>query len=84
MTVRIEISLSSTLDEKVESLTQELEMSRDEFVSMAVQAFIERHETRRMMAALNKVHGDPPDEEERAILREMKEHHRKLMRDDPW
>ena len=84
MTVRIEISLSSTLDEKVESLARELKMSRNEFVSMAVQAFIERHETRRMMAALNKVDGDPPDEEERAILREMLEHHRKLMRDDPW
>ena len=51
---------------------------------MAVQEFIERDETRRMMAALNEVHGDPPDEEELAILRQMLEHHRKLMRDDPW
>ncbi len=84
MTVRIEISLSSTLDEKVESLARELEMSRNEFVSMAVQAFIERHETRRMMAALNKVHGDPPDEEERAILGQIRELHRKTLRDDLW
>jgi len=84
MTVRIEISLSSTLDEKVESLARELKMSRNEFVSMAVQAFIERHETRRMVAALNKIHGDPPDEEERATLEQMRDLHRKTLRDDPW
>ena len=84
MTVRIKISLSSTLDEKVESLARELEVSRNEFVSMAVQAFIERHETRRMVAALNKVHGDLPDEEERATLGQMQELHRKTLRDDPW
>ena len=77
---------------KVDGLAQELEMSRNELLSIAVQEFIERHETRRMMAALNDVHmaalndvhKDFPDEEERAILREMREHHRKLMRDDKW
>ena len=84
MTVKIEVSLSNTLFEEVESRARELKMSRNEFLSMAIQEFIERDETRRMMAALNEVHGDPPDEEELAILRQMLEHHRKLMRDDPW
>ncbi|MXY94303.1 MAG: ribbon-helix-helix protein, CopG family [Caldilineaceae bacterium SB0670_bin_27] len=84
MTVRIEITLSSTLIEKVESLARELEMSRNELLSIAVQEFIERRETRRMMEALNEVHGDPPDEEELAILRQMLELHRKTLRDDPW
>ena len=84
MTVRIEISLSSTLDEKVESLAQELEMSRNEFVSMAVQTFIERHETRRMVEALNEVYRDSPNEEDRAIQGEIQEYHRKLMRDGQW
>ena len=84
MTVKIEVSLSSTLFEEVESLARELEMSRSELLSIAVQEYIERRETRRMMAALNEVHGDPPGEEELAVLRQMREHHRKLMRGDPW
>ena len=84
MTVRIEITLSSSLNEKMESLTRELKMSRNELLSIAVQEFIERRETRRMMAALNEVYGDPPDEEELAILRQMLELHRKTLRDDPW
>ena len=66
MTVKIEVSLSSILNEKVESLARELEVSRNELLSIAVQEFIERSETRRMMAALNEVYGEPPDEGKRA------------------
>ncbi|MCY4080238.1 MAG: ribbon-helix-helix protein, CopG family [Caldilineaceae bacterium] len=84
MTVKIEVSLSNTLFEEVESLAREMKMSRNELLSVAIQEFIERSETRRMMAALNEVHGDPPDEEELATLRQMLEHHRKTLRDDAW
>lgn len=59
-------------------------MSRNELLSVAVQEFIERDETRRMMAALNEVYKDFPDEEEQATLRQMLELHRKTLRDDPW
>ena len=59
-------------------------MSRSQLLSIAVQEFIERHETRRMMAALNEVYDDFTDEEDKAIQREIQEYHRKLMRDEPW
>ena len=84
MTVKTSISLSSSLVEKVESLARELNMSRSQLLSIAVQEFIERHETRRMMAALNEVYDDFTDEEDKAIQREIQEYHRKLMRDEPW
>ncbi len=84
MAVKTAISLNDSLFEKVESLTQELNMSRSRLFAIAVQEFIERHETRRMMAAINEAYDDFPDEEEQATLREMKEHHRKYMRDEPW
>ena len=84
MTVKTEILLSCILIEKVDSLARELRMSRNELLSVAVQEFIERDETRRMMAALNEVYKDFPDEEEQATLRQMLELHRKTLRDDPW
>ena len=84
MAVKTAISLSSSLFEKVESLRQQLNISRSRLFAIAVQEFIERHETKRMMAAINEAYDDFPDEEEQATLREMQEHHRKLMRDDPW
>ena len=84
MQVRTEISLNSSLIEKVDSLARELGISRSQLISTAVQEFVERNETRRMIAAINEVYADFPDEEEQATLRQILELHRKSMRDDPW
>ncbi len=84
MAVKTAISLNDSLFEKVETLTKEMKISRSRLFAIAVEEFIERHETRRMMAAINEAYDDFPDEEEQATLRAMLEHHRKFMRDEPW
>ena len=84
MAVKTAISLNESLFEKVETLTQELNISRSRLLAIAVQEFIERHETRRMIAAINKVQDEYTDDEDRAIQREIQEYQRKHMRDEPW
>ena len=84
MKVKTEISLNSSLFEKVETLARELNISRSRLVEIAFQEFIERCETRCMLAALNEVYEDWPDEEEKAIQRGIQEYHRKLMKDELW
>ncbi len=84
MAVKTAISLNDSLFEKVETLTRELNISRSRLFAIAVQEYIERHETRRMMAALNRVHDEYTNDEDRAIQREIQEYHRKHMRDEPW
>lgn len=84
MTVKTAISLNDSLFAKVEALTQELDISRSRLFAIAVQEYIERHETRRMMAALNKVSDEFVDEEDRAIQRGIREYYRKQERDEPW
>ena len=84
MKVRTEITLISSLLDKVDGLARELGISRSQLISTAVQDYVERDETRRMIAAINEVYADFPDEEEQATLRQMLELHRKSMRDDPW
>lgn len=84
MTVKTAISLNDSLFAKVEALTRELDISRSRLFAIAVQEYIERHETRRMMAALNKVSDEFIDEEDRAIQRGIREYHRRQMRDEPW
>ena len=84
MTVKTSISLSRSLVENVESLARELNISRNQLLSIAIQEFIERQETKRMVAAINEVYADSPNEEDRAIQREIQEYHRKLMRDEEW
>ena len=68
MAVKTAISLNESLFEKVETLTQELNISRSRLFAIAVQEFIERHETRRMIAAINKVQDEYTDDEDRAIF----------------
>ena len=84
MKVSMEISLSDDLVEEVDKLASELRISRSQLIELAVQTYLERHETRRMMAALNEVHRDGPDEEDLAFLRGIRAYHRKLMKDEPW
>lgn len=84
MKVSIEISLSDDLWEKVDKLASEQRMNRSQLIELAVQTYLERHETRRMMAALNEVHRSGLDEEEEAFLRGVRAYHRKLMKDEPW
>ena len=84
MKVRTEITLGRSLWEKVDGLARKLGISRSQLISTAVQDYVERDETRRMIAAINEVYADFPDEEEQATLRQMLELHRKSMRDDPW
>ncbi len=84
MKVSIEISLSNDLVEEADRLASELRISRSQLVELAVQTYLERHGTERMMAALNEVHRSGLDEEEQAVLRGVRAHHRKLMKDEPW
>ena len=84
MTVKTAISLNDSLFAKVEALTRELDISRSRLFALAVQEYIERHETRRMMAALNEVSDELIDEEDRTIQRGIREYHRRQMRDEPW
>ena len=84
MTVKTAISRNESLFAKVETLARELDISRSRLFAIALQEFIERHETARMLAALNEAYDGFPDEEERAIQREMYAYHREFMRDEQW
>lgn len=84
MTVKTAISLDDTLFEQVESLVQELNVSRSRLFTMAMQEFIKRREAQRIMAALNEVYSNGPDAEEVTVLRAMKRYHQKLVADEAW
>jgi metal-responsive CopG/Arc/MetJ family transcriptional regulator len=83
MTVKTAISLDEALFEQVETLVQELQVSRSRLFTIAMQEFIKRRETQRMIAAINEAFDDFPDEEEAAIQRDMQRHHEALMADEP-
>ena len=84
MTVKTAISLDDTLFAQVESLVQELELSRSRVIALAIQEFIKRRETQKMVAALHEAYADFPDEEEAATQQDMQRHQQLLMADESW
>lgn len=84
MTVKTAISLDDTLFEQVEHLMQELDMSRSRVIATALQEFIRRRETQKMVAAINEAYADFPNEEEAATQQALQREHQQLVADEPW
>lgn len=76
------ISLDEALLEQVDSLADELKVSRSRLFVMAVEELLQRHENRKLLQALNAAYNDAPDPEEEAQLREMLVHHRALVEEE--
>ena len=82
--VKTAISLNKTLLEKVDSVAQEMEMPRSHLFVLAVEEFLQRHENRRLLEAINKVYSDLPSEEETTYLRAIQHDYAETLEDEGW
>ena len=78
-TVKTAISLQKTLFDQVNELAEELHMPRSQLFAVAVEEFIERYESRKLLEALNEVYSDVPDQSEEALRQGMSRRHRQLV-----
>lgn len=81
-TVKTAISLEAPLFAQVESLAEELNISRSHLFVMAMEEFIERHQKQQMLAQLNAVYDeeDPALTKEEEVLRQkMRRTHKRLV-----
>ena len=77
--VKTAISLRKSLFERVNDLAQELQVSRSRLFVLAVEEFIQRHDNRRLLEALNDAYDDVPDSDEQALCGKMRQRHRQLV-----
>lgn len=84
--IKTDISLSKSLLAEVEAVAREMKISRSQLLVLAVQDFIRRHQTRRMVEQINQAYQDGPDEEERKWLEHALHSHRQLLEkeNDEW
>ena len=68
-TVRATISIQQSLFEEVNALAQELGVSRSRLFALAAEDFIQRHQNRQLLEAINDAYADLPDPEEQALRR---------------
>ena len=70
--VKTAISIEKPLFEELESLAEEMDVSRSHLISLAAKEFIDRHKSRKLLEAINAAYDDVPDPEEekrRALMR---------------
>ena len=72
--VKTAISLESSLFDRINELANELKVSRSGFFALAAQEFIARHESRKLLDALNAAYDDVA-----ALTGEMDGRHRELL-----
>jgi hypothetical protein len=58
-----------------------MEVSRSYLFSLAAREFIQRHKSKKMLAAINAAYQDLPDPEEEKLEKQMRSRHQELVKD---
>lgn len=78
--IKTAISLKDSLLEQADKLASKLEISRSRFFSLAVEAYIQSLENRKLLEDLNAAYQDEADSKEQNHLKQMKSKQRKLVK----
>jgi metal-responsive CopG/Arc/MetJ family transcriptional regulator len=77
--VKTAISLEPPLLDQIDSLAAELDVTRSRLIALAAEEFIRRHDSKRMLAALNRAYSAGPTKEETRVREAMRERHRRRL-----
>jgi metal-responsive CopG/Arc/MetJ family transcriptional regulator len=75
------ISIAKPLFEEVEALSKEMEVSRSYFFTLAAREFINHHNNKKLMDAINAAYKNAPDTLEESLRTQMKSKQRRLVKD---
>jgi metal-responsive CopG/Arc/MetJ family transcriptional regulator len=81
-TVKTDISLTKSLLDRVETLAKEMKISRNRLFVMAMEDFIQRHQSQRLLEQINAVYEDEPDLADQNLISQMRLHHRKIVENE--
>ena len=78
--VKIAVSIKKPLFEQAEKLAEQMQVSRSHLYTMALEMFLERHQSQCMLGRLNQLYEEnPPTAEERRLLEAMQRQQRRLV-----
>ena len=82
--VKTAISLEKELFDQVNKLSKEMNVSRSRFFALAVDDYLRRYESKKLLDEINSAYSDIPNEEEKRITHAMKQKQRENFQVDPW
>jgi len=77
--VKTAISLDALLLQQIDAVAAELRMPRSRLLAEAAREFLRRHQSSKLLAALNKAHANGPTDEEIEQRRAWKKQYRRRM-----
>lgn len=78
------ISVPDEIFDQVEGLTKEYGCSRSQVFTMAVEEFIERRRSKKLLEEMNNAYGDEDTREETGLKKHARSYHVRKMRKDPY
>lgn len=78
-TIKTAISLQEALFEQVDDLARELRVSRSQVVALALEEFVQRHQNRQLLEAINQAFEDMPDPDDISRTPARKQQHRRVV-----
>jgi len=77
--VKTAISLDKELFAQLESLAEEMKVSRSQLLGLALEDFLQRRHNQVLLEQLNAAYGDGPDPTEQTLLQSMRQTQRQLV-----
>jgi metal-responsive CopG/Arc/MetJ family transcriptional regulator len=71
--VKTAISIPEPLFHRAEAVAQSLHISRSQLIARAVDEFVKRYESRRLLESLNRAYDDSPSADEREQMQSMRQ-----------
>ena len=77
--VKTAISLDKELFAQLESLAEEMKVSRSQLLGLALEDFLQRRHNQLLLEQLNAAYDDAPDPTEQTLLQSMRQTQRQLV-----
>jgi metal-responsive CopG/Arc/MetJ family transcriptional regulator len=77
--VKTAISLDKDLFAQLESLAEEMKVSRSQLLGLALEDFLQRRHNQLLLEQLNAAYDEAPDPTEQALLQRMRQTQRQLV-----
>jgi metal-responsive CopG/Arc/MetJ family transcriptional regulator len=77
--IKTAVSLQKSLLDRAERMARSLKVSRSHLVALALEDYLERQHSRKILEQINAAHANEPDPEERRLMRMTRKTHRRIV-----
>jgi hypothetical protein len=78
-TLKADVPLQDAMCEQIATLAQEMQISQDELLALAIAEYLQKHHAQKLQQSWNEAYSDGLDEDEERRLKGMRRQQRRLI-----